>query len=316
MRTSPLHVLTPKPPRPKGETLRIVLSMTVACLAGAAILGLVYLGTDRYRRAAAEREEDRTLHEMLQLGPGARLLEVRQYLAPAAPGAAPARQVIYRAAPLGARTGRAREVAFTLDGALTRQADVPLPDAVPKDWRALGRMFVATEPLRPGETAPADSGAAGPGMRLAGFVAQGESRGYKAPIVLFVAMTPDFGIVDMRVVKTEDDPGLGAEVAQDWFREQYVGRSAEEIARLDVTKDPMPEDWKQALVALAKRAPDGPARHRALLGRERTHPIYAVTGATISSRAVTEGVRRTVDHFRRRWWLLAPHLAAAGEGAS
>jgi Na+-translocating ferredoxin:NAD+ oxidoreductase RnfG subunit len=70
----------------------------------------------------------------------------------------------------------------------------------------------------------------------------------------------------------------------------------------------MPEDWKQALVAFARRAPDGPARHRELLQRERRKPIYAVTGATISSRAVTEGVRKTVDHFRRRWWLLAPHL--------
>jgi Na+-translocating ferredoxin:NAD+ oxidoreductase subunit G len=305
--TSPLHILTPKPPRPRGETLRIVLSMTVACLVGAAVLGLVYLGTDRYRRAAAEREELATLNDMLQLGPGARLLEVRQYLAPD-------RHVVYRAAPLNAHAGLAREVAFTLDGALLRESDVPVADAVPKDWAGLGRMFVATRPLVAGEAASADSGVAGPGMALAGFVAQGESRGYKAPIVLFVAMTPDFGIVDMRVVKTEDDPGLGAEVARDWFRGQYVGRSAEEIARLDVTKDPIPEDWKEALVALAKRAPDGPARHRELLSRERAKPIYAVTGATISSRAVTEGVRRTVDHFRRRWWLLAPHLRpAAGE---
>jgi electron transport complex protein RnfG len=112
----------------------------------------------------------------------------------------------------------------------------------------------------------------------------------------------------MRVVEVQDDPGLGAEVAQPWFREQYVGRSAEEIARLDVTRDPMPEDWRQALVAFARRAPDGPARHRELLQRERSRPIYAVTGATISSRAVTEGVRKTMDHFRRRWWLLAPHL--------
>jgi electron transport complex protein RnfG len=121
-------------------------------------------------------------------------------------------------------------------------------------------------------------------------------------------MKPDFEIVDMRVIETQDDPGLGAEVAQSWFREQYVGRTAEEIANLTVTRDPMPEDWKAALVAFARRAPDGPARHRELLQRERARPIYAVTGATISSRAVTDGVKNTVDHFRRRWWLLAPHL--------
>jgi electron transport complex protein RnfG len=264
---------------------RIVLSMSVACLAGAAVLGLVYLGTDRYRRASAEATERAAIRDMLGLGAGTRLLEVRQYLGSGQ------RQVIYRAAPFGAASGTAHEVVFTLDGAPVGDRDVPVTAVPGEDWLPLGRMFVASR-----------------GGQPAGFVVQGETRGYKAAIRLFVAMKPDFEIADMRVVETTDDPGLGAEVAQPWFRGQYVGRTAEEIENLDVTKDPMPEDWKAALVALARRAPDGPARHRDLLQRERRKPIYAVTGATISSRAVTEGVRRTVDHFRRRWWLLAPHL--------
>jgi electron transport complex protein RnfG len=280
-----LNVIQPKPKLSGRELVRIVLSMSVACLAGAAVLGLVYLGTDRYRRASAEATERGAIREMLGLDGDERLLEVRQYLMPGA------RRVVYRAAPLGATAGMAHEVTFTLDGALAGARDVPVAVPVDKTLAPLGRMFVATRDGRP-----------------AGFVVQGETRGYKAPIRLFVAMKPDFAIVDMRIIETTDDPGLGAEVAQPWFREQYVGRTAEEIARLDVTRDPMPEDWKQALVAFARRAPDGPARHRELLQRERTRPIYAVTGATISSRAVTEGVRKTVDHFRRRWWLLAPHL--------
>jgi Na+-translocating ferredoxin:NAD+ oxidoreductase subunit G len=280
-----LNVIQPKPKLSGREIARIVLSMSLACLVGAAVLGLVYLGTERYRRASAEATERDAIRDMLRLDTEARLLEVRQYLVPGA------RRVVYRAAPLGARTGTAHEVTFTLDGALADEREVAVDVPVDKEWTPLGRMFVATRAGQP-----------------AGFVVQGETRGYKAPIRLFVAMEPDFEIVDMRIIETTDDPGLGAEVAQPWFREQYVGRTAEEIAELDVTKDPMPEDWKAALVAFALRAPDGPARHRALLERERRKPIYAVTGATISSRAVTEGVRKTVDHFRRRWWLLAPHL--------
>jgi electron transport complex protein RnfG len=280
-----LNVIQPKPKLSTRELVRIVLSMSVACLAGAAVLGLVYLGTDRYRRASVEATERGAIRDMLGLGADARLLEVRQYLVPGV------RQVVYRAAPLGATAGTAHEVTFTLDGALAGERRVPVAVPAGKEWTPLGRMFVAAQAGQP-----------------AGFVVQGETRGYKATIRLFVAMKPDFEIVDMRVIELQDDPGLGAEVAQPWFREQYVGRTAEEIARLDVTRDPMPEDWRQALVALARRAPDGPARHRELLQRERTRPIYAVTGATISSRAVTEGVRKTVDHFRRRWWLLAPHL--------
>ena len=283
-----LNVIQPKPRLTAREIVRIVLSMSVACLVGAAVLGLVYLGTDRFRRASAQATEREAIRDMLGLDAGARLLEVRQFLAPGG------RQVIYRAAGLGATAGTAHEVTFTLDGALADERDVPVAAPLGKGLTPLGRLFVAVR-----------------GGRPAGFVVQGETRGYKAPIRLFVAMTPDFEIVDMRIIETTDDPGLGAEVAQPWFREQYVGRTAEELARLDVTKDPMPEDWKAALVALARRAPDGPARHRELLQRERTRPIYAVTGATISSRAVTEGVRQTVDHFRRRWWLLAPHLEGA-----
>ncbi len=138
----------------------------------------------------------------------------------------------------------------------------------------LGRMFVAKRAGIP-----------------AGFVVEGESRGFKKRIRLFVALRPDFSIADMRVIEHEEDPGLGAEVATPWFRGQFTGRTAAEVAKLDVTKDPMPEDWRAALLA-----------------RERAKPIYAVTGATISSRAVTDGVRATVDHFRRRWALLEPHL--------
>jgi len=280
-----LNVIQPRPRLTRRELASIVLSMSAACLVGAAVLGLVYLGTDRYRRASAAAAERAAIGEMLGLDAGARLLEVRQYLVPGR------RQIAYRVAPYGAASGPAREVRFAFDGAVSGERDLPVATPPGREWRSLGRMFVAARAGRP-----------------AGFVVQGETRGYKATIRLFVAMRPDFAIADMRVIEAQEDPGLGAEVAQPWFREQYVGRTAEEIARLDVTRDPMPEDWKAALVALARRAPDGPARHGALLRRERTRPIYAVTGATISSRAVTEGVRRTVDHFRRRWWLLAPHL--------
>ncbi len=280
-----LNVIQPRPKLRRAEIARIVISMTAFCLIGAAVLGIVYLGTDRYRRASAEATERETVRDMLGLGAGARLLEVRQFLEPAA------RLVVYRAAPFGEPGAQAREITFTLDGAVAGTRTLPASAAVPDSLRPLGRIFVAAR-----------------GGRPEGFVVEGETRGYKSIIRMFVAMKPDFEIADMRVVAQEDDPGLGAEVVQPWFREQFVGRTPEEVDRLTVTKDPMPEDWKTALIAFARRAPDGPARHRDLLQRERRKPIYAVTGATISSRAVTEGVRATVDHFRRRWWLLAPQL--------
>ena len=71
----------------------------------------------------------------------------------------------------------------------------------------------------------------------------------------------------------------------------------------------MPEDWRAALGGLATEpATAWRAKHADLIAREAGQPIYAVTGATISSRALTRGVRSTVEHFRRRWALLAPQL--------
>ena len=136
-------MIQPKPKLSGREIVRIVLSMSLACLVGAAVLGRVYLGTDRYRRASAEARERSAIREMLGLDAHARLLEVRQYLAPGA------RQVVYRAAPLGATTGTAHEVIFTLDGALAGEREVPVASPPGKGVTPLGRMFVATRAGRP-----------------------------------------------------------------------------------------------------------------------------------------------------------------------
>ena len=68
-----------------------------------------------------------------------------------------------------------------------------------------------------------------------------------------------------------------------------------------------------AALARLSRTPAGEWREKnaSLIARERARPIYAVTGATISSRALTDGVRVTVDHFRRRWALIERHLGGA-----
>jgi Na+-translocating ferredoxin:NAD+ oxidoreductase subunit G len=234
--------------------------------------------------AARADGERRAISELLSLGPGSNVREIRQYLDPVR------REVVYRA-PDG--SGRARELVFALDGRLDRQGLVTAAaDEAPKGTTALGRMFVATRDGRP-----------------AGFVVEGETRGYKNIIRFFVALDSSFDVAGVRVVEHEEDPGLGAETATPWFQGQFIGRPAESLGSMDVTRDPMPEDWHAALAQLDRTpAADWRAAHRELIERERGRPIYAVTGATITSRALTNGVRTTVDHFRRRWALLAPRL--------
>jgi electron transport complex protein RnfG len=272
------------------EIPRIVWSMTVVCALGAGVLGAAFVATDRYQRAQSLRSEQGAIRQMLELDSTATVLEVRQYLADARD------QVVYRARPLGSE-GAARQLTFDLEGTLVARDSVAAgaPDET-EGLAPLGRLFVARS--------------AG---RAAGFVVEGQARGYKNRIRFLVAIASDFSIAGVRVLEHEEDPGLGAEVATAWFEGQFGGRAAEAVATLDVTRDPMPEDWRAALAGLERMPPARwRERHRSLRERERTRPIYAVTGATISSRALTDGVRATTDHFRRRWRLLSPYL----EGAS
>jgi electron transport complex protein RnfG len=278
----------PRPPMDPREIARIAINLAAVCSVGALILGGVYLGTARYQAAAQRDAERRAVTSLLALGPDASVVEVNQYLAPAR------REVVYRARTYGEEAAPVREVVFTLEGAL--RANTAAAAAVaPRGLAPLGRLFVATRAGAP-----------------AGFVVEGETRGYKNRIRFFVALDTTFAVQGVRVIEHEEDPGLGAEVATTWFQGQFVGRSAGAIAAIDVTRDPMPEDWRAALRDLASEpATRWRATHAGLVAREAGRPIYAVTGATISSRALTRGVRATVEHFRRRWTLLAPQLGGS-----
>ena len=267
-----------------AEVLRIAGSMTVACAIGAVVLGGVYVGTERYATAARATREREAVTQLLSLNAGSSVREISQYLDRAHS------QVIYRQA--GENGAAATRLVYAFDGTLVTRATVPVANEEPRAFEAMGRIFVATRDGRPG-----------------GFVVEGQSRGYKNVIRFFVALDSSFSIAGVRVVEHEEDPGLGAETATPWFQGQFIGRSPEQAAALDVTRDPMPEDWRGALAKLERRSlAEWRQEHAALIARESGNPIHAVTGATISSRALTDGVRTTVDHFRRRWALIAPQL--------
>lgn len=282
---------TPATPSARGEVIRITASMAAVCAVGALILGGVYLATERYAESARKKTERDAVTQMLDLDSRASVLEVSQYLSP------DGRAVVYRTASEGAVPGR--ELVFSLDGRLVRNGDAPL-DATPRELRPLGRVFAARRDGAP-----------------AGFLVEGEARGYKNRIRFFVALDTSWTVRGVRVVEHEEDPGLGAEVATPWFQGQFSGRRFRDLPALDVTRDPMPEDWRAALRDLGRLSPTAwQQRHGAARARERARPIYAVTGATISSRAMTQGVRGTILHFRKRWERIAPYLETDGREAS
>ena len=278
---------TPAAAPDRRDSLRIAASMTVTCALGAALLGGVYVATERYAEEGRVRRERAAVTDLLQLDSGASVLEVRQYLT------RDGSEVVYRTVAAG--EAPAVELVFSLDGTLVRRGAPAPMERGESALQPLGRLFVARR-----------------GEALAGFVTEGESRGYKNRIRFFVGLTPAWEVAGVRVIEHEEDPGLGAEVATAWFEGQFLGRPARSMAGLDVTRDPMPEDWRGALRQRGRLDPPAwSARYAELRRREATRPIYAVTGATISSRAITDGVRTAIQHFQKRWALLEPELEGA-----
>lgn len=277
----------PRPRPSAAQVLRIALNLTAVCLLGGVVLGGVYMGTERIAAAGRLAGERRALGELLSLKEGDPLLVVEQSLD------AEHDVVVYRAYAWGDEKAVPRTREYSLDGV----AREPLAgESSARTLTPLGRMFVAGSPAAP-----------------RGFVLEGESRGYKNRIRFFVALDATFTICGVRVLEHEEDPGLGAEVATRAFLGQYLGRDSKRVAALDVTRDPLPEDWRVALAGLTTTTPEAWRKQNAvLIARETAQPVHAVTGATISSRALTNGVRLAVEHFQRRWALVQPWL----EGAS
>ena len=282
----PVPPPVPSAARDHAEMRRIVVSMTVACAIGALVLGAIHVATDRYATRARAAREREAITQMLSLEPGSTVREISLFLDRAQS------QVVYRLA--GENGAPSRRLVFSFDGARVSRSDVPAAHEEPRSLEAAGRIFVATR-----------------GGQPAGFVIEGESQGYKNVIRFFVALDSTFSIAGVRVVEHEEDPGLGAETATRWFQGQFIGRNPAQVAALDVTRDPLPEDWRAVLAQLERRAPaEWRTEHAARIARASGQPIHAVTGATISSRALTDGVRSTLDHFRKRWALIAPELGA------
>jgi len=84
------------------------------------------------------------------------------------------------------------------------------------------------------------------GKRVA-YLLDGKFTGFKTFIGVMLAVDPKFTIVGLEILEHEEDPGLGAEIERDYFRNQFKGKTFEMLKDLDVVKEPLPDEYYQAL---------------------------------------------------------------------
>jgi len=106
------------------------------------------------------------------------------------------------------------------------------------------------------------------GGQTVATVVPSEIKGYGGKITMLVAVAPDGTVIDYTILKANETPGLGDKAGREPFKSEIKGKTAENLV---VTKDPSKKD-----------------------------NVQAMTGATISSKAVTLGVQnavKEVDQF-------------------
>lgn len=99
---------------------------------------------------------------------------------------------------------------------------------------------------------------------VVGYIVQSFGKGYSSYINTLIAVDKDFKVKKINILGHAETPGLGDEIETDWFKNQFSGKDVE---------------------------------HLKVLKTDTTEYIQAISGATISTRAVSEDAVRNGVNF-------------------
>jgi len=121
--------------------------------------------------------------------------------------------------------------------------------------------------------------------------------GFKTTIKVLLALNPDYRIKGLEILEEEEDPGLGGEIKRKYFKNQFKGLTYDRVVKLKVIKKPLPEEYRRCLEQEEEFTKEQIEKIRE---KYQDSHIYALTGATISSTCVTNGVKNIVKKFAYR----------------
>lgn len=274
----------------------IIFRLTVACLLAGLIMGAGFILTNKAKKHNIHVNEQKVMLSLLGYSdnnpaPSSLAMhEVYRYLLNDGQGTG-------YLIPL--KDGGFSFVSLDLDGAFVSQVPVNLSsDKAGEESERVKALETAIGPGKKLRYAEQTIVVTNKGKRTA-YLLPGRFPGFKTFINAILALDQNFTILGLDIMEHEEDPGLGAEIDQDYFKGQFTGKALERLKTLEVEKKPLPEDYRQALTA---GSPDriGVDEVKSIREQYLDKDIYALTGATISSRAVTSGVKGMVKKFAYR----------------
>lgn len=281
--------------------ITIVVRLTVSCLLAASVMGLCFVLTSNAKKHNEHVKEQQVMYELLGYKGGVKapeslaLHEVYRYVI-----SGNDKQSIGFLVPTGHGEKQGFQlVNIDLNGTLVKAEPVALSEA--DVLQAEPRQKAVEKAIGPGyavKFADQTIVVTDKGQRVA-YLLGGKFQGFKTFVHVMLALQPNFTILGLEVLEHEEDPGLGAEIDQDYFKNQFKGKPFEALKAIDVLKAPIPADYLDAL--------NGKIGEEEILKfREqyKEKDVYALTGATISTKAVANGVKGIVTKFAYRMAVL------------
>lgn len=110
--------------------------------------------------------------------------------------------------------------------------------------------------------------------RQTGLAFPAEPAGFQGKIKMMIGMDPKLKkTIGLAILENVETPGLGSRITEKSFQAQFAGLSGE-----------------REIILLKNQAPD-----------KKKNQVEAITGATISSRAVTAGINKEIARVRKAW---------------
>ncbi len=282
--------------------LTIIFRLTVACLLAGLVMGVAFVATNKAKKHNIHVNEQKVMLSLLGYSAknpapeSVAMHEVYRYLV----GEGEDLAMGYL---LPLRDGSFSFVTIDLTGGFVAQTPVTISTekAAETDERtqAIGAAIGVDKALRYADQTIVVTN---DGKRMA-YLLPGRFSGFKTFISAILALDQNFTILGLEIMEHEEDPGLGGEIVQDYFKNQFKGKPLETVKKLEVVKTPLPEEYLKALEA-EKRGQMGAEEVARIEGQYKDNDIYALTGATISSRSVTNGVKGMVKKFAYRLAIL------------
>lgn len=281
--------------------LTIIFRLTVACLLAGLVMGAAFIVTNKAKKHNIHVNEQKVMLSLLGYSAknpapeSVAMHEVYRYLVGEGEGLAMGYLL-----PL--QDGSFSFVTIDLAGGFVAQTPVALAaeKAIEEGERtqAIGAAIGADRPL---SYADQTIVVTNDGKRMA-YLLPGRFPGFKTFIGAILAVDQKFSILGLEIMEHEEDPGLGAEIDQEYFKNQFKGKPLETVKKLEVVKTPLPEEYRKGLEA--EKNGLGVEEVARIQEQYRDNDIYALTGATISSRSVTNGVKAMVKKFAYRLAIL------------